>query len=299
MPRLPLPLAVHWELSGRPDGFSSATSLLWPLMMGLALSTTVTWTVLRVRRASGSLGNLHWLVGISGGVSAFLVSTMVGVAGLQRDVPDARHVNLPMWFLPACLGVATLIAASTAAATPRYPSIQARTLIPVLHLQNDERVLWWKAANAPWAGALLLVAGPLVTGGVALLALGPAPSMLTALSGIALFLVAGLFVSVSAWQVRVSGDGVVVRSWLGVWRFRVGLEEIASARSTEVNALGEFGGWGLRWAKRKRIGIIVRSGEALEVVRKNGSSLVITVSDATSAAAVINGLIDQKSRTDS
>jgi hypothetical protein len=62
-----------------------------------------------------------------------------------------------------------------------------------------------------------------------------------------------------------------------------------------VEAIGTFGGWGLRWAGRGRIGIITRSGPALEVRRHDGSSLVITVDDAAAAAALLTARVAARS----
>jgi hypothetical protein len=78
---------------------------------------------------------------------------------------------------------------------------------------------------------------------------------------------------------------------LGLPVIRVPLSDIASADVATIDPFGQFGGWGIRYGFGGRVGIILRSGEALEVIRKSGRSIVITVDDAESAAALLGGLI--------
>jgi hypothetical protein len=94
-----------------------------------------------------------------------------------------------------------------------------------------------------------------------------------------------------AWTVRVDARGVRVRSVLGFPTIAIPLDQVTSADVIEVQALAQYGGWGIRWALNRRIGVIVRSGEALEVHRAKGLDLVVTVSDAATAAALLNGLV--------
>jgi hypothetical protein len=93
------------------------------------------------------------------------------------------------------------------------------------------------------------------------------------------------------WTVRVDARGVRVRSVIGVPWVSIPLDQITSADVIEVQALAQYGGWGIRWALNGRIGVIVRSGEALEVHRAKGLDLVVTVDDAGTAAALLNALV--------
>ena len=93
------------------------------------------------------------------------------------------------------------------------------------------------------------------------------------------------------WRIRVDAAGLHVSSILGFPRWTIPVGDIAEAGTTTAVALSEFGGWGVRWAGRGRIGIITRSGSALEVRRRDGSSLTITVEDAAAAAALLTARV--------
>jgi hypothetical protein len=101
----------------------------------------------------------------------------------------------------------------------------------------------------------------------------------------------------ASWRVRVDGNGLTVRPTLGWPQYRVALADVASARTTDVVPLGEFGGFGLRWGLGGRVGIITRGGEALEVQRRNGRAVIVTVDDAATAAGLLTALAAQKQKS--
>jgi hypothetical protein len=90
--------------------------------------------------------------------------------------------------------------------------------------------------------------------------------------------------------VRIDENGLTARPTLGWPLYRIPLADIASAASTTVVPLGEFGGFGLRWGLGKRMGIVTRGGEGLEVQRRDGRALVVTVDDAATAAGLLTAL---------
>jgi hypothetical protein len=98
-----------------------------------------------------------------------------------------------------------------------------------------------------------------------------------------------------AWTIRVDARGVRMRSSLGIPRITIPLANIESADVIHVQAIAEYGGFGVRWGLGGRFGVILRSGEALQVLRHNGRSVVVTVDDAETAAALINGLVARSS----
>jgi hypothetical protein len=91
----------------------------------------------------------------------------------------------------------------------------------------------------------------------------------------------------TSWRVRVDENGLVVRSVMGWPVYRVPAAEIAKAGATEVSPGADFGGWGLRMAPGRRFGIVTRGGPALEVLRHDGRSLVVTVDDPETGAALL------------
>ncbi len=94
----------------------------------------------------------------------------------------------------------------------------------------------------------------------------------------------------SSWRVRVDAAGLTVRPLLGWPLYRVAIADVQRAATTEVVPLGEFGGYGIRWGLGRRLGIITRGGEALEVLRRDGRAIVVTVDDAATAAGLLTAL---------
>ena len=163
--------------------------------------------------------------------------------------------------------------------------------LPTLQLGSDERATWFaRLEPARWLGIVLIAIGVvvLVGGGVAVWIAGSVPVLVgyLLLMGFLLFASAGsLF-----WTVSIDSRGFVARSLFGVPRFTVPIAEVGSAVSVPAGATGGFGGWGLRWGGRGRIGIILGSGEALEVRKRGGGVIVVTTADSERAAALLNSL---------
>jgi len=93
------------------------------------------------------------------------------------------------------------------------------------------------------------------------------------------------------WRVRINADGVLLTAVFGLVRVRIPLEHLKGAIARDVTGLGEFGGWGIRIPGRKRVGIILRNGCALELTHTDGRVTTITVDDAETAAALVNALL--------
>jgi hypothetical protein len=90
----------------------------------------------------------------------------------------------------------------------------------------------------------------------------------------------------TSFKVRVDQGGITAWSAVGWPRFVVKAEDVESVAVVRVDGLGEFGGFGIRSSVGAK-GIIMRNGEALEVTRKSGKRLVITVGDAETGAALL------------
>ena len=141
-----------------------------------------------------------------------------------------------------------------------------------------------------WTGRASLRVGPTV----ALAVVVALPLVWVALAGLAwvwllaLALGALLALTLSA-RVTVDASGLRVSS-AGLSWSRVPLERVASAGTTTVSPLREFGGWGWRIGVDGRRGYVTRAGEALVVHRIGEPDVVVTVDDADEAAAVLNTL---------
>ncbi|MGV8884839.1 MAG: DUF1648 domain-containing protein [Microbacteriaceae bacterium] len=295
-PDLPDPIAVHWGAGGGPDGYGP----LWLLVgvIGAAVvifATLVSVSVALMTAPMRDRSTGRFLVATSVWLAVFLTIGIGGAIAVQRGLRDAADAGA----VGGILAVATLIAFAAATGVwfltprPRIVDAAAEGVPPMLTLAADERVLWQRSVGpsaVPMIAigvAILLVAGAIALqlvvqdggGGVVI-----APIVVVIVVGLTLY-----------WRVRIDNSAVMVRAVLGVPRFRHSISDITSARAIDVSALGEFGGWGIRWGGKGRMGVIMRAGEALEISLSSGRSLVITVDDASTAARLINGLVARRS----
>ena len=288
--RLPDPVAIHWNGSGEPDGFGSLAGLAW-MIGGIAAGFGAIVTLATLFQSAGVY--TRTLLGTSVWLSTLITVGVVGSVHMQLGLADARDVGdgagIGLWLTAGAVG-GLVLAIPSALLAPRAPLVATdEAATPALGLADDERAVWTRTVTpqswvfvALFGGMLVLLAGVTIA-----LAVDGASYWSTL--GIAIVLVP-VAVGTSFWRVRVSAAGFTVRSLLGLPRFSVPIDQIESARVTQVTPLGDFGGWGVRFGSHGRLGVVVRAGEALEVSRLTGRTIVVTVSDARSAAALINGL---------
>jgi len=111
--------------------------------------------------------------------------------------------------------------------------------------------------------------------------------------GLLALLLAGLLTTMVAFDATVDERGLLARGLLGWPTLRVPLDEVVEARATTIHPFKEFGGWGYRVGRGGRTGIVLRTGDALEVRRTGDRIAVVTVDDAATAAALLNTLADR------
>lgn len=282
--RLPGRIATHFSADGKADDFVSRAAALWfggGLLVGLGLL----FTVLTVHGKDGAGSRLTAAVGV--GTAVTLGYPLVVTVLVNTDVQDPAKVQLPMWHM------AVLLLAGVAAGALSWwligagPSPAPVPPIPSLPLAEDEAATW---SRAVFSRALLFVSGALAACGLFALATGP---WWTGLLPLVLSLACCAFASI---RVTVDRRGLTVASTvLPRPRLSVPLGNIVGADSVEVNAVGDFGGWGYRIRPDRR-GMVLRSGEALSARTAGGREYVVTVDDSTTAAALLNGLVDRHVR---
>ncbi|MEU4268005.1 hypothetical protein [Streptomyces sp. NPDC026092] len=279
--RLPDPLATHFASDGRADGWTALAAFAL-LSSGLLLGLGAGWTAL-VRRAAlwGA-----WLT--AGAVGALMVLLVRD----NLDATDPAQVVSPLANLTVAAGaggIAALVGWALTRLVPQQetPSAVDAENVDTLPLGPSEVAGWSRATGSrpmTLAGAVLVAAAPVVA------LLGPWPVGLVVGAAGALVLV------LSRLRVTVDRRGLTVRPALAPWpRVSVPLDEVASASAREIDALGEFGGWGYR-VRAHRTGMVLRSGEALVVRREGGREFAVTVSDARTAAALLNTLAERRGR---
>jgi hypothetical protein len=104
-----------------------------------------------------------------------------------------------------------------------------------------------------------------------------------------LFLASAVIALFAGAVVTVSERGLIVG--LGLWnwpRLRVPLEKVARAEVIDVRPVA-YGGWGLRWVPGT-VGVILRAGPGIRVVKRNGKEFVVTVDEPEQGAGLLNDL---------
>ena len=295
---LPSQLAVHWSVDGEPDRFGALTeSVLLIALVGGGFAVIASVVTALLKAAVGRSYVPRVLVATSVWLSSFLVLGIGGTVWMQRGLVDATQSPSPWLPLLTAFVVSLPLAAAAWIATPAPATLEPTpTEVPTLELGADERVLWVRTATPALhfvvvviVGALACIAAAIVgatVGGLSVIPIIIAPAVIVLLAAATLF-----------WRVRVDASGVVTRSLLGLPRFAYPISEIAEARAVHLAPLREFGGWGIRVGTKGRLGIVLRTGEALEVERVDGRTFAVTVDDAETAAAVVNGLVRRATLT--
>lgn len=93
------------------------------------------------------------------------------------------------------------------------------------------------------------------------------------------------------WSVKVSDEGIEARATYGWPRMQIKAEEIDSASVAEVHPMRDWAGWGLRFNAKGDTGIVLRSGTAVSIKKKNGRRTVITARDSEQAVAALNSVL--------
>ncbi len=298
-PALPDPVAVHWGADGRPDGFGP----LWLTMLlvgvtGLGLPLLLTITSLPSLRA-GDHGRVYPFLGaFSLGLGVF-VTVLVTTATMQQiglaSADDAPAIWIAL--------IAALVLAAGAGAAGWF--LQPRDPFAPVRAEPTEPTVLAPAETAVWVRRVTISpAGAVVLGSAVLLLV--VITVITAIAVddvLALWITAAATVFVSlavltncAFHVRIDDSGLSVTSAAGWPRVHLPLTEVRDAAHVQVEPMGEFGGWGMRWAPGGKFGVVSRRGPGIEVRRTNGKTLTVTVDDAQTGAALLNGLVARRAQ---
>lgn len=314
MPRMPNPAATHWSGSGGPDGFGSPWSYVWMLALigyGVVL---MMWVFVafgsRIPPMSPKRvmpvwsGYQRFLAAFTLGYAVFFSITMLASVVVQLDLTDAkqaRGVGVP---IAISFGVWALVTVAGWFLQPNV-EVQRGTGQPAepLPLAENERAVWLGEVRPSKAYFVLLaVTGVIMVGVSALVFFTPvdpgeqaAKDTATIVTGALALVVVLLCIMTAKFRVRIDASGLEARSVLGWPVFRLPAEDVKSVESAQISPLGEFGGWGLRWAPG-RFGIVMRTGEALVATRQNGRIFAVTVDDSQKAAAVLAIVAKERAR---
>lgn len=294
LPSLPNPAATHWGVGG-VDAFGAPVSYLWLAVgLGLGLPILMVAGVLTMgRRQWGGASRL--LGGMALGLSGFSAVVNGGSVALQRGLPDAAQVG-PIW--PVVVGGFCALLVLTAAGWVLQPDVRPTPGVPLkaAHLASisaGERVVWLATASMSRRAMLIIaLVVVLVVGVTAVMALEAHEGFWIPLLSLAIIGVA--FATSASFRVRAGADGLTVRSQLGFPGVHVPLDEIVAVRAVECHPFGEFGGFGWRVGLDGRTGIVLRTGAALEVERRDKRPLVVTVDGAEVGAATLQAYLEHR-----
>lgn len=313
LPQLPDPAATHWGGDGRPDGFGPAwVNLAVPVGLGSAivlLFAALSWASMRMPQhepGPAALGarsqdlseapsfTARFLAAVSLGLSVMMSVVALAMTGSQRGLADAKDAPDIGWAL--LVGFVVLAAGAVLGwfvqPTPPAHELSDAPGAEPMPLAEGGRAAWFGAVTLSRSGRVALAGLLLFTFalGIVLLANGAGAGWI--LTGVALLLTLAVLAT-SVFRVRADASGLHVRSALGWPRYAVPADEISSVRAVVVNPFAEFGGWGIRWGVDGRFGIVLRTGEGIEVSRENAKTMVVTVDDAATCAAVLSAAAAQ------
>jgi len=288
---LPDPVAIHWGPSGSPDGYGAAWT--FPAVtagLGLGLPILVAITTLPMLRRGARGGTFRFMGAFALGMSAFVATLNTGLVAAQRGFASAADAPSVLPTMLAAFGVGALLGVGGWFLQPQqraeildWEPSAGMALVP------GERVVWMRTASMARSGLIVLGAAGVGVFGAAIAAWAAGELAAAWMLLGALVLVALAAAATSIFHVRVDDEGLTAVAALGFPRLRVLLDDVADAGVGAVNSFAEFGGYGVR-TRPGATGIVLRNGDALQVTRKGGRRLVITVDDAVSAAALLTAL---------
>lgn len=269
---LPDPVATHWGLGGAPNG---STPLPWVPVIGVGLVAVGLLTTSLFREKGQPTAEAFAMLGLMGGLGLALNITLVQLNSGVEVWTDAGEFSF--WHLAAVL-VGAVVGGALGFKVGRhwYPVRETESVEgPVVDIAIGEEVSWTGRATAKWPIFML--------GGVAIIfVLMPDGGRWIA---ILILIVTVMFLHVEA---NVNNDGLRIRLG-GIPVKKYPLSTIKSAQAIDLEPAA-WGGWGWRIVP-DRSAIVLRRGDALEVVFVNGRRFAVTVDDAVTGAALLNGLV--------
>jgi len=287
IPELPNPVASHWGTSG-PNGYSAVGSIIaLPLLITFvfaAISAFVSWR-------GGPNGGMLWAHKVLVSASVFLAVSITALAAgslaMQRGLDNAESAGDPAGIMLAAFPIALLMGLFAWLMLPAAEKVHSTPVVAEpLDASSTERV-YFSTSTRIGTGVVLVAVVALAALGLALTiqaVSNPTELLLPASIGL---LVIALAVSTLSWRITVDHRGLRVRSAMGWPRATIAADQIESVSVVSVDPIGEFGGYGWRWAPDGRSGIVLSKGDAIQVTRTNGKKFIVTMHDAQRGAEAL------------
>lgn len=276
---LPDPTATHWGISGVPDGRMPLWAL--PLLVVFIVSIGLLTTSL-FRIEGRPTAEAVAMVGLLGGVGLSLTTSLVI---LNWDAPSwdmAKPFGWQHFIGVLVLGFAGLwVGYQLGKRWYAPPVMEPSGPAVTIEVADGETVSWVKKTSVRWPMLVLL---PL---SVVFLAL---PGWFKVI-GLAFVVLAFLFSSV---YVAVNDQGLEVLLGGSVRAKKIELARIRTVEPIDLEPAA-WGGWGYRVVPGASA-VVLRRGDALVVTMENDRRFAVTVEDAATGAALLNGLVARMAR---
>lgn len=294
LPRMPDPAATHWGPSGLPDGFGAPWTNVF-LFASISLAALVLPPLQRFQLRRGDADGAgrswaaanRWMPAFTLGMVVSLQLNALGTAWVQLDAVDASETGSTLgWLLGGWLaGAVVCVAAYLVQPSLRIDPEEGEPAARALPLEATERAAWVGEIRPSRGVGWALVAVNVLLAAMAAWMLTVEP--LAGWIGVGTLAVVAAGTVMCMWfSVRIGPQGLEARSLVGWPVFRIAAADVADVVTARIEPLGEFGGWGLRFAGG-RTGLVPRGGEGLVITRRNGKVLVATLDGAEEAAAVL------------
>lgn len=281
--RLPDPLATHFSLDGRANGFSSVQGFVTGTLLALLALCAGSVALALIRRTKPPT---RWVISAGWGLAALLAClTCLTLLGNARAT-DADAVRMPFWQVAVPLGGAVLAGALglLLAGRDTGPASPPSGAAPRLALGDRETARWSRTVSAPLLALLGLL---MAVGGLVLSFLDTWPA------GVGLLIGGMTVLALTSVRVTVDRRGLALAPTLLPYPFRrIALDRVQEATSRRISPAAEFGGWGYR-VRPGRSGLVLRSGEGLVLRLASGREFVVTVDDAATGASLLNAYLDR------
>lgn len=293
IPSLPTVVAIHWG-SGGADGFGSPWELVAVVLGVVGLfSGIMAFSFADLAESGRPRLNQKVLAVTSLWLSVTLSVGIAASVSTQRGLSDVSNAPDPLPGLLLGAGLGLLVGAAAWFLLPRADRTPPYAIeVEPLDVGPAERAFWTGTVSVARGVAFLILAVvALVIVSTVVAALNGSDSIV--LIVLPVFVLLAVALTTIRWRVSVGQHGANVVSFAGWPAIRIPLADIAGVRLIEVNPVGDFGGWGWRWAG-DRTGIVMQAGPAIEITRNSGKVLVVPVDDAETAVAVLQAALSQR-----
>jgi hypothetical protein len=292
LPRLPEPIAIHWDAAGIANGFAPAwVQTLATVALGLGIPLLIALTALPGLRRGDRGGSYRFMGALACAVSALVALLMTGTLLGQVGLASAEDAPSVVPVLIAGFGAAIAVGVVAWFVQPAEKPLRTDVdRVRPLELAPGERAVWFGSSTIARPALIAVTVASLVISAAAVVVWLSGDAVAAAIATFVAVVVVALAITTTAFRVRIDDSGLTVTSVAGIPRFHVPTDDVVSVAVRDVTPMGEFGGWGMR-SVPGRFGVVMRTGPGLDIERRSGRRFVVTIDeDAVTAGALLAAL---------